>query len=120
VSITHPPIRAETVVCPKCGHENSNMAEFCTCCHAILIHRCPKCWHEQREGGVCEKCGTNFALYLDQDLERSMKEQDRVDWDKFLARADALAQILRLPFTTIGGALRVLIARLISLRLSDR
>ncbi|HXJ17130.1 MAG TPA: zinc ribbon domain-containing protein [Candidatus Polarisedimenticolia bacterium] len=114
------PMQAETVVCPQCGHENSSAAEFCTSCHAILIHRCPKCWHEQRQGGVCEKCGTNFALYLELDLERSLTEQNRVDWDKFLSRADAFAQILLLPFTSIGGILRLLISRLVSLRLSDR
>jgi hypothetical protein len=120
VSVTHAPIEAETAVCPKCGHKSPGTAEFCTSCHAILIHCCPKCWHEQRQGGVCEKCGTNFALCLEQDLERAMQEQDRINWDKFLAGADAFAQILLLPFTSLGGILRVLIARLVSLRLSDR
>jgi hypothetical protein len=120
VSVTHAPAQTETVVCLKCGHENPSTAEFCTSCHAIMIHRCPRCWHEQPQGGVCEKCGTNFALYMEQDLERTMTEQDHVDWDKVLARADALAQILLLPFTSIGGALRILISRLISLRLSGR
>lgn len=111
---------SDTVACPKCGHENSGAAEFCTSCHAILLHRCPNCWHEQRQGGVCEKCGTNFALYWEMDLERSMKEQDRIKWDKFLAGADAFAQILLLPFAGFGGALRALIGWFISLRLSDR
>lgn len=120
MSVTHPSIQSEAVVCPKCGRDNSSTAEFCISCHAILIHRCPKCWHEQRQGSVCEKCGTNFALYLEHDLERSMWEQDRINWDKFLAGADAFAQILLLPFTSLGGILRVLVVRLVSLRLSDR
>lgn len=49
-----------------------------------------------------------------------MREQDRINWDKFLAGADAFAQILLLPFTSLGGILRVLVVRLVSLRLSDR
>jgi zinc-ribbon domain len=111
---------SDTVLCPKCGKGNPAAAHFCIACHAILIHRCPNCWHEQRQGGACEKCGTNFALYWELDLERSMKEQDRITWDKFLAGASDFAQILLLPFTSLGGLLRVLVARLIALRLSDR
>lgn len=49
-----------------------------------------------------------------------MQEQDRINWDKFLAGADVFAQILLLSFASLGGILRVLIARLISFRLSDR
>jgi hypothetical protein len=63
---TGPPVNTQSVACPKCGRSNPGTAYFCTTCHQILIHRCPKCWHEQRAGAVCEKCGTCFALYWEQ------------------------------------------------------
>ena len=106
--------------CPVCQQANPTTAQFCVHCHAVLIRRCPKCWHQQREGNVCEKCGTNFALYWEDALERSMEEENRVQWDKFAAAAGAFAQILLLPFTSLGGLLRALIARLIAIRLSSR
>lgn len=52
-----------SVNCPKCGHVNSSAAYFCTACHQMLIHRCPECWHEQRQAGVCEKCGLDMDAF---------------------------------------------------------
>jgi hypothetical protein len=109
-----------STTCPKCGRVNPDTAFFCTSCHQILIHRCPKCWHEQRTGAVCEKCGTCFALYWEQAFERAMEEENRVWWAKFAARAQAFLEVLFLPFMSLGAILRTLITRLFALRLSNR
>jgi len=118
--VTLAPAQQEIVRCPKCRRANPATAYFCIDCHAVLIRRCPNCWHEQREGNVCEKCGANFALFLEAALERSIEEDSRVQRDKFLAGLGAFAQILLLPFSSLGGLLRALIARLIAIRLSNR
>jgi hypothetical protein len=109
-----------SATCPKCGRENPGSAYFCISCHQILIHRCPKCWHEQRTGAICEKCGTCFALYWEQAFERAVEEENRVWWAKLAAGAQAILQLLFLPFMSLGGILRTLIARLVALRLSNR
>jgi hypothetical protein len=106
------------VRCPKCSHDNPGTAYFCTACHQILIHRCPVCWHEQRQGGVCEKCRTNFALYWEMQLERSMGQESRIGWEKFWARVWAILRVALLPFLGLRGILRYLVARLITRRLS--
>ena len=111
---------ASAARCPVCGQDNSATAQFCIHCHAILIRRCPKCWHEQREGNVCEHCGANFALCWETALERSMQEEDRVQLATFGAAVGAFVQILLLPFTSLGGLLRALVARLIAGRLPGR
>ena len=112
---------AETAThCPVCQHENSQTAEFCVQCHAVLLRRCPKCWHRQREGAVCEKCGTNFALYWADALERSLKEEARVERDKIVAEGGTFAQLVLMPFNSLGGVLRALVARLLAIRLSRR
>lgn len=50
------------MMCSKCGHANTVTAEFCLACHNPLLFKCPKCWHEQRRQGTCDKCGVNMAL----------------------------------------------------------
>lgn len=106
--------------CPKCGSSNSDAAEFCTHCHAILIHRCPKCWHEQRSGNICERCGTNFALYWELAFEQSMKDADRLSWDRLKTGVSVYLQILLLPFTSLHGLIRILLARMIFSRFPSR
>lgn len=108
------------VVCAKCGQTNSDTSYFCTNCHQVLIHRCPKCWHEQRTGSVCEKCGTCFALYWEMALERAMEEESRVWWAKLGAGLKVFAQILALPFMSLGAILRLLVIRLLAIRSSTR
>jgi hypothetical protein len=106
--------------CPACGRANPDSAYFCTSCHDVLIHRCPKCWHEQRQGGLCEKCGTNLALYWELALERAMEEESRISWDRFRSRVGAVFQIAFFPILSLRGLLRVLVARLVALRLFSR
>jgi len=106
--------------CPKCSAVNPDSAYFCTVCHYVLIHRCPKCWHEQRNGNTCEKCGTNFALYWELALEQSLKEEDTVWWDTFRARIFDLFQLATVPFTSLAGIVRILVARLIAIAASNR
>jgi len=108
------------VACPRCGLSNSETTYFCTGCHQVLIHRCPKCWHEQRAGTLCEECGTCFALYWELALERAMEEESRVWWAKLGAGLKAFAQMLALPFMSLGAILRILLIRLLAIRSSSR
>jgi hypothetical protein len=117
---TGPPVNTQSVACPKCGRSNPATAYFCTTCHQILIHRCPKCWHEQRAGAVCEKCGTCFALYWEQAFERAVDEENRVWWAKLFAGVQAFAQVLFLPFMGLGGIVRTVVTRLLAMRVSNR
>jgi uncharacterized membrane protein YvbJ len=103
----------DSVECPRCGYANPATAYFCIQCHAILIRRCPNCWHEQRQGLVCEKCGTNFALAAELALEKSQDEEARVERDKFIARTLTIWQIA-LPFTSLAGLARALVMRFVS------
>jgi hypothetical protein len=113
-------VDVRTTTCPKCGRANPGTVYFCIACHQILIHRCPKCWHEQRAGAVCEKCGTCFALYWEQAFERAVEEEDRVWWAREAAGAQAFLQILFLPFMSLATIVRTLVMRLLALRLSNR
>lgn len=106
--------------CPKCGHDNSETTYFCTSCHQVLIHRCPACWHEQRQGGACEKCGTNFAAFWGAQLQLAEERENRIAWGKFWARSWALVRVGLLPFMGLRGLLRALVTRLVALRLSNR
>ena len=105
------------IECPKCGHPNSQQAHFCNHCHAILIHRCLNCWHEQREGIVCEKCGTNMVVASETAYLKSMAEDAQVEHDKKLARAWTIRELALLPFTGVAGLLRLLVMKLASLLL---
>lgn len=111
---------AVKITCPKCGNENPKTAYFCITCHAILIHRCPNCWHEQRNGMVCEKCGTNFALYWQLQLQAAMEEENRLWWDKLGAGIGKFLQIVSLPFYGLAGAIRALALRFIVPRILNR
>jgi hypothetical protein len=111
---------SQAILCPKCGRGNPETAYFCISCHQILIHRCPKCWHEQRAGAVCEKCGTCFALYWEQAFERAVEEENRVWWAKFWGGVMAFLQILQVPFVGLVGILRMLAIRIFGQRLSNR
>lgn len=102
------------VACPKCGHSNSTASYFCTNCHEILIHRCPHCWHEQRDGFVCDKCGTNIPLATELAFEQSAKEDARVQRDKAVARSLTVWQLAILPFTGVAGVVRLLVMRIVS------
>ena len=46
--------------CAACNCENPQGVQFCTHCHATLIFRCARCWHEQSTHATCEKCGANM------------------------------------------------------------
>ncbi len=65
--------------CPKCGTVNQGGVQFCTQCHFILLHRCPNCWHEQAQGGLCEKCGLNFDAYWNLYLLKQADQRARED-----------------------------------------
>jgi Double zinc ribbon len=108
------------MICPQCAAQNPESAHFCVRCHHMLLHQCPKCWHEQRTGTVCEECGTNFALYWELAFERSVERESRLPSYRSRAVANACFQLLCLPFVSLGGLLRSLIARLLSLRPSNR
>ncbi len=101
--------------CPRCGHGNPEAAQFCTECHAVLIYRCPGCWHEQRHGGTCDKCGLNFNLYWTASLARASDERAREDVDRLKSWAAMLAQLILLPFTGVRSVVRFVLTRLVLL-----
>lgn len=107
-------------LCPKCGRNNLEEAYFCTSCHQILIHRCPNCWHEQRSGGRCEKCGTDFALYWEHAFERAVERENRIWWDTFKSVALSVASFALWPILSLRGLLRYLLARLLVQTVSNR
>ena len=111
---------APLFACPRCGRENPPSAYFCVDCHQILIHRCPKCWHEQRTGPLCENCGANMPLYWEVALEKSMEEENRLWWARLWAAATWFLQIVMLPFASVAGLARGLALRLIAARLRPR
>lgn len=111
---------APLFACPRCGRENPSSAYFCVDCHQILIHRCPKCWHEQRTGPICENCGTNMPAYWQAALEETMEEENRLGWERMWAAAMWLMQIVMLPFSSVTGVARAVAVRLISARLRPR
>lgn len=86
--------------CPKCGAEARDVARFCQRCHATLRFSCPSCGHEQRVGGVCEKCGTNFLKYINAVVAMKKVAADAAQ-DRFERRSGFLANILLIPLT--GG-----------------
>ncbi len=112
--MSDPVLMSDPVQCPKCGYANPATAYFCIHCHALLIRRCPNCWHEQRQGLVCEKCGTNFALAAELALEKSQHEEARIERDKFIARTLTVWQFALLPFTSLAGLVRALVMRVVS------
>jgi hypothetical protein len=108
------------MICPKCGISNPESAQFCLRCHYILVRRCPKCWHDQRDSPICEKCGTNIPLYWELAFEQSREAADRLWWDRTKHAASIYAQILLLPFASVAQVLRSLIIRMIASSLSNR
>jgi hypothetical protein len=97
--------------CPKCGVDSPDTVQFCTRCHETLLWKCPKCWHQQRHGGSCERCGLNFSVFWQATLERQREEDARVGLDRLKGRGSMLMQILMAPFT--GG--RSLLGLLVSI-----
>lgn len=86
--------------CPKCGRENPDGAAFCTQCHATLVFKCPKCWHEQNHGGKCDHCGADFAqlqgVYFGKVVAEEMNDtQNEVN------RANAAANAVTNPVLTV-------------------
>jgi hypothetical protein len=84
--------------CPKCGAEAREVARFCQRCHATLRFSCPSCGHEQRQGGVCEKCGTNFLKYINAVVAMKKVGADAIH-DRFERRSSLLTNTIWLPFT---------------------
>ena len=84
--------------CPKCGSEARDVARFCQRCHATLRFECPACHHEQRQGGVCEKCGVDFLKYIS-SVVAVQKGQADVEHDRIEQRSNLMKNILLTPFT---------------------
>ena len=74
------------------------MARFCQRCHATLRFECPACHHEQRHGGVCEKCGVDFMKYITSVVAAKQTEADVVH-ERLEERSTLLKNILLTPFT---------------------
>ncbi len=83
--------------CPKCGAEERDVARFCRQCHATLRYECPSCKHEQRHGGICEKCGVNFLKYVTAVVAAKKAESD-LDHDRLEQRSSLLKNLILMPF----------------------
>jgi hypothetical protein len=84
--------------CPKCGAEARDVARFCQRCHMTLRFTCPACKHEQRQGGVCEKCGVDFLKYVS-SVVAVQKGQADMEHQRLEDRSTLLKNILLTPFT---------------------
>jgi zinc ribbon protein len=84
--------------CPKCGSEARDVASFCPRCHATLRYQCPSCKHEQRHGGICEKCGVNFLKYISAVIAAKKAEAD-VEHERIEQRSTLMKNLLLTPFT---------------------
>lgn len=92
--------------------------QFCTNCHATLFFKCPKCEHMQSHNDICEKCGTNFAMFWSGYLANSYLEQEQLERDKHKAEAMEALQAATLPIAASGGLLRFLLFQVIGRAIS--
>lgn len=88
------------MTCPKCGTEARDLARFCTRCHATLRFKCPACAHEQRQGGICEKCGVDFVKYATVLIAQSQGEAD-LEKERLDRRTGLLKSLIWAPLS--GG-----------------
>jgi hypothetical protein len=97
--------------CPKCRHENSERAQFCTRCHAPLHFTCPACRHVQDHGGKCDQCGVDFAKYaamlVFQTRDGAQEKRRHTREKTSLAK-----QILLIPLTGGLSLLKYVLSRL--------
>ena len=85
------------MLCPKCGNEARDIARFCRRCHATLRYECPSCKHEQRHGGICEKCGVDFLKYITAVVTAKKAETDR-EHERIEQRSSLMRNLLLIPF----------------------
>jgi hypothetical protein len=88
------------MVCPKCSTQNRDVARFCTRCHTTLRFKCPACEHEQRRGGVCEKCGVDFVKYATMLIVQRQSEHD-LEHERLERRSGLLKSLVWAPLS--GG-----------------
>ncbi len=84
--------------CPKCGAEVRDINRFCRRCHATLRYECPSCHHEQRHGGICEKCGVDFLKYISAVVAAKKNEADAAH-QRLEQRSNLMKNLLFIPFT---------------------
>jgi len=99
------------VECPKCRHENPEVAQFCVRCHATLRYFCPACKREQFHGGKCDQCGVDFAKYGAMLVFKAADEAAR-QREGMKKRASLARQIALLPVTGGLSLLKYLLSRL--------
>lgn len=88
------------MTCPKCQAASPAAARFCVRCHAPLRFTCPACGYVQETGGMCSKCGVDFAKYA-AVMQFQMANEARARRESAQTRHDLLKQALLLPVT--GG-----------------
>jgi predicted amidophosphoribosyltransferase len=93
---------------------NPQGVRFCTLCHETLLFKCPVCWHVQKHGGSCEKCGANFAAYAGFCLAQTAREEQQAAIDRFKGEVSLLSQILLVPLVGGRWLLRLIFGRLVS------
>jgi hypothetical protein len=94
------PAALPMVKCPKCGTDVREVARFCPRCHMTLRYTCPSCAHEQRHGGMCEKCGVDFVKYLGAVVTSERTKSDMLH-ERIQSRSNFLMNLALIPFT--GG-----------------
>jgi len=86
--------------CPKCKTENPETVTYCVRCHAPVKYICPACKNVQYQGGLCEKCGVDFAKYATMMVFQA-KDTAKAERTKAKEKAAFWKQIILLPIT--GG-----------------
>lgn len=96
--------------CPKCKTANSEVAQFCSRCHATLLYKCPSCAATQRHGGTCDKCGVDFAKYAAMFVAQEEMRAQR-EHAKRRENASIWKQIILLPITGGYSLMKYLLRR---------
>jgi hypothetical protein len=61
-----------------------------------LRFECPSCKHEQRHGGICEKCGVDFLKYITAVVSVKKAETD-LERERIEQRSTLLKNLLLVP-----------------------
>lgn len=96
--------------CPKCKTANSDVAQFCSRCHATLLYKCPSCSETQRHGGTCDKCGVDFAKYAAM-LVAQEEIRASLDREKKREHVSVWKQAILLPITGGYSLMKFLLRR---------
>ena len=92
-------VAGSSIVCPRCGKENSSSQKFCSQCGTRLWEPCCQCGHlEPASERYCGQCGANLPTALRHAQEMIEAEINRAKELEQTGRLDeAVALLERLP-----------------------